>query len=65
MAKNKNTIKDLIASELSHFLLREDIKPEAIRIEVHYKETVASIYIDPEKIENLEERADDEQRAEK
>ena len=42
MAKNKTTVKDLIASELSHFLLREDIKPELIKIEVHYKETIAS-----------------------
>lgn len=56
MAISQTTVKDLIASELSNFLLQEDIKPEFIKIEVHYKETTASIYIDPEKIENLEGR---------
>ena len=56
MATNQTIIKNLVASELSNFLLREDIKPESIKIEVHYAETTASIYIDPEKIENLEEQ---------
>ena len=56
MATNQTIIKNLIASELSNFLLRENIKPEVIKIEVRYAETTARIYIDPEKIESFEER---------
>lgn len=61
MATNQTIIKNLIASELSDFLLRENIKPDVIKIEVHYKGTIASMYIDPGKIENLEV-SDNEQR---
>lgn len=55
MESNKTILKNLIAAELSDFLLREDTKPEVIKIEVHYTGTIASIYIDPEKIKILEE----------
>lgn len=61
MESNKTILKNLIAAELSDFLLREDTKPEVIKIEVHYKGTIASMYIDPGKIENLEV-SDNEQR---
>ena len=50
---NKTTIKDLIAAELSNFLLQENIKPEVIKIEVHYKHSVARLTIDEDKIMSL------------
>lgn len=57
MEINKTTIKDLIAAELSDFLLKEDIKPESIRIEVHYKHSVARLTIDEDKIRSIAERS--------
>lgn len=54
---NKATIKDLITSELSNFLLRENIKPEVIKIEVHYKHSLARLTIDEDKIRSFAEKA--------
>jgi len=48
-----NSLKDLISSDLAHFLLKEDTEPESIKIEIHYKSSVARLDIDPEKIKKF------------
>ena len=46
----KTSIKNIIASELSNFLLKEAVEPESIKIEIQYAGTTAKLYIDTEKL---------------
>lgn len=50
----KQTLKEIIAKELEHFVLKEGVKPESIKIEVWYDGCVARINIDQEKLEDRE-----------
>ena len=46
-----NTIKNVISNEIRDFLIKEDVVPESIKIEVHYEQSVAKLIIDREKLE--------------
>ena len=51
----KSVIKDLIASELEHFLLNENATPESIKIEVQYVGTTARLNIESDRLDRIKE----------
>ena len=46
-------LKEIIAEELSQFLLKDDVAPERIKIEVHYRGSVARLEIKPERVKDI------------
>ena len=52
--KEKN-LKDVISSDLAHFLLKEGVEPESIKIEVQYAGTTARLKIESDKLDRIKD----------